>query len=180
MALPPDVLTERIQLNCSLGGEYTWGHPMWLLPKILLWAIAAYVALLVTNLVIPLSIGLLADRTFRHKGKNPPALHKPSREFFSWYTWGAIASGFLVGGVIATVLSLLTIFLVSGHWGYQLALIIGFVLASEHGKSLYSPKPATKTRLFGDVGDRLAYGVFSGYLLGATSALLLVNFFRLG
>ena len=153
---------------------------MWLMPKILLWAIAVYGVLLVTNLAVPLSVGLLADRAFRHKGKNPPNPHKPSGEFFTWYTWGAIAGGFLVGGVIATVLSLLTIFLVSGHWGYQLALIIGFVLASEHGNRLYSPRLETKTRFFGDVGDKLAYGVFGGYLLGATSSLLLVSFFRLG
>ncbi|HEY4682465.1 MAG TPA: hypothetical protein VIH17_04355 [Candidatus Acidoferrales bacterium] len=146
--------------------------------RFVLWAVGTYVALVVANMVLPLPIGLLAQRKSDRivevaESRGELFGDALPRQFFATIGYGIIA-----GAILALGLSQVTVAYVSGHWIYQVILVGMFFSATQHGQHLYLVKSKVGSGIFGRTGDKFAGAMFGGYFWGAIICLIILNLFR--
>jgi len=130
-----------------------------------LWAIAAYVVLVLINMLLPIPLGVLAEGKWSEGWREAEKRGEPIGAALPTQTLAAVALGLLAGVAVALVMAWATVAFASPHWFYQLCLLVGFFAASSHAQNLYllkSPQPPSGI-VFGRVGDRLAGAMFGGY-----------------
>jgi len=150
-----------------------------LLLKFVMWAVGAYLLLLLANMLVPVPLGFVAERYWRERFLKAEAQGKSVGDAFPRQTAFAFVYGLLAGIAMAFVVIGLTWKLVSTHWVYSLALLLLFLAASQHGQRLYFSKFQSGGRgLFGPAGDKFCAVMFGGYFWGTTLGVAAINIHR--
>ncbi len=143
--------------------------------KFFLWAVGAYVVLVLVNMTLPILVGFLAQSKWHTKAEEAELKSQAVGSVLAQQTFMVVAFGFVAGVVVALVLFLVTLSYVSTHWVYQLFLIVGFFSASQHAQRLYLIKSKAGSGVFGRTGDKFAGIMFGGYFWGTILSVIGVN-----
>jgi phosphoglycerol transferase MdoB-like AlkP superfamily enzyme len=143
--------------------------------KFLIWAVGAYLLLVLANMLVPIPFGFAAERNWRERflkveaqGELVGALPRQTAIAFVY--------GLLAGIAIALVFVGLTWKLVSTHWIYSLFLVLFFLAASQRSQRLYLSRSESGGRaMFGPTGDKFCAVMFGGYFWGTVLGVAAIN-----
>ena len=105
--------------------------------QFLIWAVGAYVLIVIANMVLVIPIGAIAESQWAERKREAGDKNLLTSVVLRSQTLFTFTYGLGAGAILALVLLFLTLNYVSEHLLYQLTLLLFFILASVHNLRKY-------------------------------------------